>query len=261
MIDLNAIKDNLVVLKPVIEIGILWFIFYGILVFFQGTRAFQVLKGIILLVVAFFVFQKLGLETLNWLLTKVFAISIISVLIIFQPELRQGLAKLGQRHLFSLLLVEQEIVAIIDEIASAAEILSKKKIGAIIAIERSDRLKTYIESGIVLDCKISSEIIQTIFNPNSPLHDGGIIVQSDRIASAVCLFPLTENPNIPKTVGTRHRAAVGLTELSDAIVVVVSEETGNVSFVLHGKLHSANEKNELIKLLRNNLIKQPKIKQ
>ena len=145
--------------------------------------------------------------------------------------------------------------------ASAVEILSKKKIGAIIAIERADRLKTYAESGIVLDCKVSSELIQTIFTPAAPIHDGGIIIQGDRIAAAVCLFPLTENPNIAKTVGTRHRSAVGLTELSDAIVIVVSEETGNISFVLHGRLHSVNEKVDLVRLLKNNLIKQPKIKQ
>lgn len=258
---INTVKDIFFLLKPIIEIGILWFVFYGILVFFQGTRAFQVLKGIIFLVVAFFVFQKLGLGTLDWLLTKVFTISIISILIIFQPELRQGLAKLGQRHLFSLILEEEEIVEIIEEVASAVEILSKKKIGAIIAIERTDRLKTYAESGIVLDCKVSSEIIQTIFTPTAPIHDGGIIIQGDRIASAVCLFPLTENPNIAKTVGTRHRSAVGLTELSDAIVIVVSEETGNISFVLHGRLHSVNEKTDLVRLLKNNLIKQPKIKQ
>ncbi|MBM3248109.1 MAG: TIGR00159 family protein [Candidatus Omnitrophica bacterium] len=250
----DTLKNIWYGLKPVLEIGILWFVYYRILVFFQGTRAFQVLKGIIFLVVAFFAFQIFGLDTLDWLLTKIFAISVIAFLIIFQPELRQGLAKIGQHHLFSLFLKEEEIIALIDEIASAAETLSKKKIGAIIAIERANGLKTYAESGIILDCKVSAEIIQTIFEPGSLLHDGGIIIQGDRVASAVCLFPLTENPNIAKTIGTRHRAAVGLTEQTDAIVVVVSEESGSISFALNGKLHSVDEKVNLIKLLKNNLI-------
>ena len=247
-------------LKPLIEIGILWFILYRILVFFQGTRAFQVLKGIIFLVIAFFVFQKFGLNTLDWLLTKFFAISIIAVLIIFQPELRQGLAKLGQQHLFAVFLKEEEIEAIIGEIVTAVDVLSRKKIGSIIAFERATRLKTYAESGIALDSKISSEIIQSIFIPSSPIHDGGIIIQGDRVVSAVCLFPLTENPNISKTMGTRHRAAVGLSEQTDAVVVVVSEETGNISLAVNGRMTKIEEKANLVKSLRNNLLRQTKAK-
>jgi diadenylate cyclase len=179
-------------------------------------------------------------------------------LIVFQSELRQGLAKLGQQHLFAVFLKEEEIEAIITEVSNAVEVLSKKKIGAIIAFERASRLKTYAESGIVLDCKISSEIIQTIFAPNSPIHDGGIVIEGERIVSAVCLFPLTENPNIAKTVGTRHRAAVGLAEQTDAVVVVVSEETGEASFVVNGKLSKMEDRAVLVKHLRNNLLKQVK---
>ncbi|MFH1654985.1 MAG: diadenylate cyclase CdaA [Candidatus Omnitrophota bacterium] len=256
----EVLKNIWLFLKPVIEIGILWFILYRILIFFQGTRAFQVLKGIIFLVVAFFVFQKFGLDTLDWLLTKFFAISIIAVLIIFQPELRQGLAKLGQQHFFAVFLKEEEIEAIISEVASAVDILSRKKIGAIIAFERASRLKTYAESGIAVDSKISSEMIQTIFAHNSPIHDGGIIIQGERIVSAVCLFPLSENPNISKTIGTRHRAAAGLAEQTDAVVVVVSEETGEISFAVNGKLSKIEDRTVLVKHLRNNLLRQVKTK-
>jgi len=256
----EVLNNIWVFLKPVIEIGILWFILYRILIFFQGTRAFQVLKGIIFLVVAFFVFQKLGLNTLDWLLTKFFAISIIAVLIIFQPELRHGLARLGQQHLFAVFLKEEEIEAIIGEVSLAVDILARRKIGAIIAFERASRLKTYAESGIAVDGKISSELIQTIFAHNSPIHDGGIIIQGERIVSAVCLFPLTENPNISKTVGTRHRAAVGLTEQTDAVVVAVSEETGAISLSVNGKMSKIEDRATLVKQLRNNLIRQVKTK-
>lgn len=255
---IETLKNFWIFLKPVVEVSILWFLFYRVLVFFQGTRAFQVLRGIIFLVLAFFIFQRFGLNTLDWLITKFFAIWIITILIIFQPELRQGLARLGQQHLFSVFLKEEEIEAIIEEIASAAEALSKKKIGALIALERSNSLKTFAESGLALDCKISSEIIQTIFTPTSPLHDGGIIIQSDRIVSAVCLFPLTENPNVSKTLGTRHRAAAGLTEQTDALVIAVSEETGDISFAVVGKLIKAEDKFSLVKQLRQNFLKQVK---
>jgi diadenylate cyclase len=256
----EILRNFWLVMKPIVEISILWFVLYRILIFFQGTRAFQVLKGIIFLVIAFFVFQKLGLNTLDWLLRKFFAISIIAVLIIFQPELRQGLAKLGQQHFFAVFLKEEEIQAIIDEVVNAVDIFSRRKIGAIIAFERAIRLKTYAESGIILDSKISSEIIQSIFIPNSPIHDGGIVIQGDRIISAVCLFPLTENPNIDKTIGTRHRAAVGLSEQTDAVVIVVSEETGNISLAINGRLIKIENKVSLIKQLRNNLIRQTKTK-
>ena len=153
------------IIKPAIEITILWAAFYRILVFFAGTRAFQVLKGLTYLLLAFLLSQVLGLETLNWLLTKFFAISIIALLIIFQQELRQGLARLGQQHLFNIDLSESEVIALIDETTSAAFKLSRRKIGALIAIEKETKLQAYIESGIPLDAKISSEIIQTIFNP------------------------------------------------------------------------------------------------
>ena len=246
------------ILKPIIEISILWFVFYRVIVFFEGTRAFQVLKGIIILVVAFIIAQRFGFNTLEWLLTKFFAISIVGVLIIFQPELRQGLARLGQQHLFALALKEEELEQIIREISEAVESLSRKKIGMIIAIERESILKTYVESGIPIDSKVSSELIKGIFMPLGPLHDGGIIIQGDRILAAVCVFPLTENPNFSKTLGTRHRAAVGLTEQTDAISVIVSEETGKISLAIDGKLFLITDRKDLEEGLKSNLIKQKK---
>ena len=245
-------------IKPAIEICILWAAFYRILVFFEGTRSFQVLKGITYLIVTFLLSQLLGFDTVNWLLTKFFAISIIALLIIFQQELRHGLARLGQQHLFNIALEESEIIALLEEIADAVYKLSKTKTGCIIAIERNTKLKTYIESGVQMDALISAELVQSIFNPNSPLHDGGIIARGDRIVAASCLFPLSDNPNFSRIIGTRHRAALGLTEQTDAVVVMVSEESAEVSVAADGRFIPVVNRERLIGILKNLLVGNPK---
>jgi len=231
--------------KVVFEILILWFVFYMVILYIKGTRTVQVLKGLVILAAIFIITQKLGLETINWIMAKLIPISIIGFLIIFQPELRRGLARLGQFGIFPV----KEMV--IDEIAKSATALSKKKIGSLIAIEREVGLRAYIESGVPLDAKISSELISTIFMPNTPLHDGGIIIEEDRVVAAGCLFPLSQESHITKTLGTRHRAAIGLTEETDAIVVVISEETGTISIAVSGKLTRNLDREELVKSLTN----------
>ena len=240
--------------KPPFEIIILWIVFYRILVFFEGTRAFQVLRGITYLLIAFLVSQILGLDTLNWLLTKFFAISIIALLIIFQQELRIGLARLGQQHLFNVDLVESELLDLIDEIAEVVFKLSRQNIGCLIAIERETKLKIYIESGVEIDSKFSSELLQSIFAPQSPLHDGGIVVRGGRIVAASCLFPLSENPNFTKLVGTRHRAALGISEQTDSVVVMVSEETGEVSIAIDGRFIKISDEEKLSSILKDLLV-------
>lgn len=247
-------------IKPIAEIIILWIVFYRILVFFEGTRAFHVLKGITYLVIAFLLSQVLGLDTLNWLLTKLFAISIIAFLIIFQQELRHGLARLGQQHLFNIALEEAEIMAIIEEVTSSIYKLARQKIGCIIAIERETKLKTYIESGVTINSEVSSELIQSIFNPQSPIHDGGIIIRRDRMIAASCLFPLSENQNFSKIIGTRHRAALGLTEQTDAVVIMVSEETSEISVATDGRFIPIVNKERLVNILKILLIGQSKTK-
>ena len=238
--------------KAILEIIILWIVFYQIMLFFKGTRAIQVGRGLIVLVFAFFIFQIFRLETLDWLMTNFFAISVIGILVIFQPEIRQGLAKLGQQSIFKGGLYEEELKEIITQIVSAIDILSRKKIGALIAIEKEDSLREYIESGVRIDSRISAELIQTIFTPNSLLHDGGLIIQNTRIIAAGCLFPLTEKPNLDRILGTRHRAAIGLTEQTDAIVVVASEETGDISLCYNGKLLRDLDLNQLSEKLKSN---------
>ena len=234
---------------PVVEISILWFVFYRILIFFEGTRAFQVLKGIAYLIIALLFSQILGLHVLNWLLKNFFSIWIIVIVVIFQHELRSGLARLGQNHLFSIALGEIELRALIDEIAEAIFKLSQRKTGCLIAIEREMKLTMYIESGVELDSKVSAALLQSIFTTQSPLHDGGVIIRGERIAASSCLFPLSENPSVSKTVGTRHRAALGLSEHTDAVIALVSEETSDVSVVFEGRLIKIDNQAHLVNLL------------
>ena len=231
--------------KFLVEIAMLWFVFYMLLLFVKDTRAVQVLKGIIIIIVIFLITKELQLETINWILGRLFTISVIAFLIIFQPELRRGLARIGQFGMFS---GQQQAL---DEIVKAAFILSKKKIGALIAIEREIGLRPYIESGVSMDSHVTSELLNTIFTPNAPLHDGGIVVQGSIIAAAGCLFPLTQNPHVSSSLGTRHRAAMGLSEETDAVLVVVSEETGDISISVNGRLTRHLDEKEFGRVLNN----------
>ncbi len=236
--------------RMLVEMAILWFVWYRVLLFLKDTKAVYVIRGIFVLVIAFFVFQKLELNTLNWILTKIFAISIIGLMIIFQPELRQGLTRLGQQPMLYTGFREEDIENIIREIGSAVNTLSKKRIGLLIAIQREIGLRNYIESGVALDSQISSEVLQSIFYPGSALHDGGVIITMNKIAAAGCLFPISENAEIDKTLGMRHRAGIGLSEETDAIVITVSEETGKISLIINGKLNAGLKKEELITILK-----------
>jgi len=223
--------------KTILEIAILWFVIYQIMLFFEGTRAIQVVRGIAIILVSFFIFQRLGLTKLDWLFKNFFATFFIAVLIIFHPEIRSGLARLGQRHIFTAQLREEELDYMLKEISSAAESLSRDKIGALIAIEKSDPLNAFAENGVMLDSKISSEIIQAVFTPNNPLHDGGMIIQNGRILSAGCFFPLAQSQDLSRIFGTRHRAGIGLSEETDALIIIISEERRDISLAYRGKLY------------------------
>ncbi|MDD4899639.1 MAG: diadenylate cyclase CdaA [Candidatus Omnitrophica bacterium] len=238
--------DIAILWKPIVEILILWFAIYHLMLFFEGSRAVLVLRGIIILLISFLLFQRLGFEILNWLMTKLLGISVIAVLIIFHPEIRQGLARLGQRHLFVSALREEQIDYILNQVAKAVEYLSRNKVGALIAIENNDSLSAYIESGVVVDAKVSSELIQTIFTPNSLLHDGALIIQQGRIVAAGCIFPLSDKQELSRIFGTRHRAALGLSEETDSLIIVVSEERQDISLIYKGKLLKDLSKEDLV---------------
>ena len=241
-------NDYVAISKMLAEIGILWFVYYVILLFARGTRGVYVLRGIILIALFFIITKQLNLERINWIFTKLFGLSILAFLIIFQQEIRRGLANIGQRRWSRFFLKESEIIS---EITSACFLLSRKKIGALIAIERETRLENYIESGIEIDAKVNAELLMTIFTPNTPLHDGGIVISGDRITTTGCLFPLTQNPKVSSNLGTRHRAALGISEETDAIVVIVSEETGGVSVAIAGRLTHDLDREAMERVLSN----------
>jgi diadenylate cyclase len=219
--------------KPVIQIGLFWFAYYLLFVYIKDSGMAQALKGIIVLVVLFFISQILNLESIRWVLQHLFQISILGFLIVFQPELRRGLTRIGQSPLFKLFVKEEKVV---DEIVKAAVSMSTNKIGALIAIEREGTLKPFAETGIALDGVLTTELLLTIFMPNTPFHDGGVIIQADRVLAVGCLFPLSQSQKLSKTLGTRHRAALGLSEETDAVVIVISEESGVISLMNNGKV-------------------------
>ncbi len=244
--------------RPLTEILILWFFIYHIILFFEGTRSLQVMRGIIMLSLLFLISQKLGLFVLDWLLKKLFGISVIAILIIFHPEIRQGLAQLGKRNIFKNILKEEDPHLFVKQITEACENLVTNKLGGLIAVEKNDSLASYIQSGEIIDSRVSADLIQAIFTPNNPLHDGGLIIQHGKIAAAGCIFPLTINQDLNRVFGTRHRAALGLSEEADAIIIVISEERHDVSLVHKrrfyrdlGRVELESKINDLIKAKRD----------
>jgi len=236
--------------KALVEVLILWVVIYRVFLFIKGTKAVYLLRGIIILIIALLVFQMLGLPVLTKILTYFFAFFLVLVVIIFQPELRDGLIHLGKRHILYIEPKREEIEQSIKEIVSAAGVLSRKKIGAIIALKKEMELKKYIESGVSLNAELTSELLQNIFYPSAPLHDGGVIIDENKIVSVACLFPLSDNPSLGKTLGMRHRAAVGLSENSDAVVIIVSEENGFISLAINGQLTRNLTPNDLLTILK-----------
>jgi len=239
--------------KVVVEILILWFVVYRIFLFLKGTKAVYLLRGIIILVIALLVFQTLGLPVLTKLLTYFFAFFLILVVIIFQPELREGLIHLGQRHIFYLEPKKEELEKTLKEIVTAVGVLSRKKHGALIAIKREIGLRKYIESGVIIKANLSAELLQNIFYPLTALHDGGVIVEGTKVIAAACLFPLSDNPKLEKALGMRHRAGVGLSGSSDAVVIIVSEENGSISLAINEQLTRNLTPNDLFTILKGQL--------
>jgi diadenylate cyclase len=213
-----------------IDIGIVAFLIYQVLLIIRGTGAVQVGFGLLFLVIIFFASRLLQLNALHWTLTKIFPYLFFLIIILFQHEIRKAISILGQNPLLNFFtgrLGSQPL----DEIVFAATAMASKRIGALIVLERDMGLKNYIEGGVALDAKVSYDLLMSIFNPSSPLHDGAVIIQSDRISAAACFLPLTLNAYLAKELGSRHRAAIGLSEETDAMIIVVSEETGKISLV------------------------------
>lgn len=239
-------------IRDVLDIFIVAVVFYKIFMLIRETRAEQLLKGIILLFVAAKISDILELYTLFWILEKTMTVGVIAVLIVFQPELRRGLEYIGRTKVFSKSLIEVEgekTKEIVGKIVEASASLARQDIGALIVIERETGLNEVAETGTKINGEVSSELLINIFIPNTPLHDGAVLIKKDIIKAASCFLPLTENTNLSKELGTRHRAALGITEKSDALAIIVSEETGIISIAEKGKIKRNLNSEQLEKIL------------
>jgi diadenylate cyclase len=237
----DTITDQtpLELLGNIVDILLVWFVIYKLITVIKGTKAVQLLKGIFVIIIARLVTVALNLETLGWVMQQVLEWGFLAIIIIFQPELRRALEQLGRGKLFSssTLNEESERSRLIEAMSKSVSYMAKRRIGALVSIERETGLSEYIETGIPMNSDITSELLINLFIPNTPLHDGAVIVQKNRIAAAACYLPLSESPFISKELGTRHRAALGISEVTDAITIVVSEETGAISLTANGDLH------------------------
>lgn len=219
-----------------LDIAVVSVLFYEFLKLIRGTRAVQMALGSFLIILLFYFSQLAPLQTVNWLIRNLLVYVAFAAIVIFQSDIRRALAHLGRAPFFRYFTRTESVEESIEEIVVAATLLASHRIGAIIVLEREIGLRNYIESGIPLDATLTYDLLVTIFQPGSPVHDGAVIIQEGRVAAAACFLPLTVNPRVGRELGTRHRAAIGVSEESDAVAVVVSEETGQISLALEGQI-------------------------
>ncbi len=246
------------VIQHVLDILIVSFVLYKLLLLIRETRAEQVLKGLAILLLVTYLSEVLQFSTVYWILKNTATVGVIALLIVFQPELRRALEQIGRGQLLDMLFLhdDQDFTKLINEVVHSVQNLAKTKTGALIVLERKTGINEVIETGVKIDGELSEALLLNIFFENTPLHDGAVIIRGDRIAAAGCFLPLTENSNISKQLGTRHRAALGITEISDAIAIVVSEETGVITIASNGKLTRYLDSKALREMLRKSLIKE-----
>ncbi len=245
---MSSISTDLII--DVIDVLIVSYLLYRLFALMRGTRAVHMFFGLIILFVLSVLAQWINFIALNWIISSLKTVWVIAFVIIFQPELRRALASMGQHRFFRRFFKVEE-TGLIPEIIKACSRLAEKGLGALIVLEKDMGLRTYVETGTKIDAKVSAELLETLFTPPSPLHDGAVIVQNDRVAAAGCILPLTQDRRLSATLGTRHRAAIGLSEETDAIVLVVSEETRTIAYAQGGKLKRKID----TKTLRSDLIK------
>lgn len=225
-------------ITEIIDILLVTYVIYKIIMLIRGTKAVQLLKGITVIIAAWFLSSFFELNTLHWILERVVLYGLLAIIIIFQPELRRALEQLGRGRLFARSAVEEEETnKMVEAIIKSSSYMAKRRIGALLSIERETGLNDYVETGIPMNAKLTSELLINIFIPNTPLHDGAVILKKDEILAAACYLPLSESPFISKELGTRHRAALGISEVTDSLTLVVSEETGSISLTKNGELH------------------------
>ena len=254
---LSSIQSIMSNFRPedALDIAIVSYIVYKMIGFIRETRAMQLIRGLVIIIVAFFVSDIFNLYLLNWLLKSLFTMGLFAVVVLFQPELRRALEQVGRKNLMNTNsfrnIDKNKAVETVDSLVSAIDDFSATRTGALIAIERETMLNDIIETGVVVDAEISIRLLGNLFYEGSPLHDGGVIIRGARIHAASCVFPLTEKKNIGRNLGTRHRAGVGLSEVCDALIIIVSEETGVVSIAEDGKIRRFVDLKTIEKMLRN----------
>ena len=266
----NFYKDNILtyikslqanpleLITLVIDLTIVIFLLYSFLRVVRGSRAWQLIKGIVLFILATWISGLLNLKILNWILTGIMNLGVIAIIVIFQPELRRGLEQLGTNKITKFFGIDRDILAKTKEdiykIVIAATELSQAKTGALIVIERDIQIQDIISTGIPMDAEVSPQLLVNIFEPKTPLHDGAVIISGNKIAAAACVLPLADDKDIAKELGTRHRAAIGISKESDSIVVIVSEETGKISIAKDGTLIADLREDALKKILISNVV-------
>ena len=240
----------------IIDIVVVAYFLYRLYLMLKNTRAATLVKGLLVLVAFMIVCRTLNLHVISWLLEKSMTVIMVALPVVFQPELRSALEQIGRGKLFrkGSELDEQELEAMLEDVAAATKVMSKAKVGALMVFERATGLVERIETGVPIDGLVSSGLIQNIFVKDTPLHDGAVVIRGNRIVAACCLLPLTENRNLSQELGTRHRAAIGISEQSDAMVLVVSEETGAISIARNGELVRYLTVDDVKEILRNAIV-------
>jgi len=256
-----GITGPLSIIRAIVDISIVTYAIYKIIKLVKETRAWQLIKGIIVILIATELSKLLKLNTVAYILSNTVSILAFAMVVLFQPELRRGLEQIGRSRFTDFFNFEDKeervkTTAMIEDIVKACIELSKSFTGALIVVERDTKIGEIIKTGIELDSVVTTELLINIFTPNTPLHDGAVVVRDNRVKAASCFLPLTDNPNLSKELGTRHRAALGITEVSDAFAIVVSEESGKISFALNGGLTRNLTPDTLRKALNKNLLDQ-----
>lgn len=244
------------ILAIVVDIALVWFVFYKLIMIIRGTKAIQLLKGIMIVIVVWIISAILNLPTIQWIMNQVISWGFLAIIILFQPELRRALEQLGRGGLFtrSSKTEEEVIEETVHAVITSCVYMAKRRIGALITIELETGIGEYAETGIPINGELTNQLLTNIFTPNTPLHDGAVILQKNTIVAAACYLPLSESPDISKDLGTRHRAAMGISEVTDALTIIVSEETGAISCTKNGELYRSLDDEQLYTILKKNLM-------
>jgi len=243
--------------QDILDIVVVSVIIYQLLLLIKGTRAVQLIKGLFVLLLISVLSGTLGLTTLTWMLDQVWTMLVVALPVVFQPELRRALEQIGRGKFITMhsnTLTAEDYKKLIEELIRCTQVLSQSRIGALIVIEKETGIQEFVETGVKIDGVVSSEFLVNIFIPKSPLHDGAVIIRENRVAAAGCFLPLAQDTELQKDLGTRHRAALGISEVSDALVIIVSEETGVISTAKNGKLTRYLDEKSLRDLLKNELL-------